>query len=519
MYGRLTGAGKGVDSSPTQQAKNITKLSGAQEGSQHSIDEDEKEQFILHINAALQGDVDVELPITDLFTDVKNGVLLLKLINTSVPDAVDERVINKKPSNAFHWTENNNLLINTAKAIGLHVVNIGSQDLIEGRPHLVLGLVWQIIKRGLLGKINLQLHPELYRLLKTGETLEEFLALTAEEILVRWVNYHLKSAGHPTEIHNLSSDIKDSVAYTVLLNQLAPEKCPKTSVLRIQDLLARAEQMLQGADRLGCRKYVTAKSIVSGNPRLNLAFVANLFNQHPGLAPLEQSEKQALDESLFSGEGSREARAFTLWMNSLGVEPFVNDLFKDLRDGLVLLQVIDYVYPGLVRRSRVNARPSASRFKCIENTNYIVELGTKELKFSLVGIQGADLTDGNQKLTLGLVWQLMRGHVLCTLGPNSNEEDILRWANQHSSTKITSFKDSAISDGRFLANLLNTIKSGSVDFDQWGSDNLSNAKYVINVSRKLGAALFLLPEDIVECRPKMVMTLIGTLMSLQSNSK
>ena len=333
------------------------------------------------------------------------------------------------------------------------------------------------------------------------------------------MNYHLKAAGHPAEIHNLSSDIKDSVAYAVLLNQLAPEKCPKTAVLCIQDLLARAEEVLQGADRLGCRKYVTAKSIVSGNPRLNLAFVANLFNQHPGLAPLEQAEKQALDESLFAGEGSREARAFTLWMNSLGVDPFVNDLFKDLRDGLVLLQVIEHVYPGLVKQSRVNARPSASRFKCIENTNYIVELGTKELKFSLVGIQGADLTDGNQKLTLGLVWQLMRGHVLCTLGPNSNEDDILRWANQNSSTRITSFKDSAISDSRFLANLLNSIKPGSVDFNQLGSDSLSNAKYVINVSRKLGAAIFLLPEDIVECRPKMVMTLMGTLMSLQSNVK
>ena len=100
-------------------------MSGAQEGSQHSIDEDEKEQFILHINAALQGDLDVKLPVNDLFADVKDGVVLLKLINTSVPDAVDERVINKKPTNAFHWTENNNLLINTAKAIGLHVVNIG----------------------------------------------------------------------------------------------------------------------------------------------------------------------------------------------------------------------------------------------------------------------------------------------------------------------------------------------------------------------------------------------------------
>lgn len=36
----------------------------------------------------------------------------------------------------------------------------------------------------------------------------------------------------------------------------------------------------------------------------------------------------------------------------------------------------------------------------LENCNYAVELG-KQLKFSLVGIAGQDLNDGNATLTLG----------------------------------------------------------------------------------------------------------------------
>lgn len=36
----------------------------------------------------------------------------------------------------------------------------------------------------------------------------------------------------------------------------------------------------------------------------------------------------------------------------------------------------------------------------LENCNYAVELG-KQLKFSLVGIAGQDLSDGNPTLTLG----------------------------------------------------------------------------------------------------------------------
>lgn len=89
--------------------------------------------------------------------------------------------------------------------------------------------------------------------------------------------------------------------------------------------------MLQNADKLGCRKYLAPKTLVAGNPKLNFAFVANLFNKHPCLEPLSQADKSKLDENLFDSAGDREARAFALWLNSLGVDPFVNSLFDDLR--------------------------------------------------------------------------------------------------------------------------------------------------------------------------------------------
>lgn len=59
---------------------------------------------------------------------------------------MDERAINKGRLNTFTMHENQTLAINSASSIGCSVVNIGPQDLIEGRPHLVLGLLWQIIK-------------------------------------------------------------------------------------------------------------------------------------------------------------------------------------------------------------------------------------------------------------------------------------------------------------------------------------------------------------------------------------
>jgi hypothetical protein len=41
--------------------------------------------------------------------------------------------------------------------------------------------------------------------------------------------------------------------------------------------------MLGEADKIDCRVFVSAKDVVKGNPKLNLAFVAHLFNTYPAL--------------------------------------------------------------------------------------------------------------------------------------------------------------------------------------------------------------------------------------------
>ncbi|KIV93092.1 hypothetical protein PV10_04336 [Exophiala mesophila] len=509
----------------------------------HTINEEERTAFTTHINAVLAGDPDIGhlLPFPtdtfEMFDQCKDGLVLSKLINDSVPDTIDERVLNKpgkkiKTLNAFHQTENNNIVIESAKGIGCSVVNIGAGDIIEVREHLILGLIWQIIRRGLLGKIDIKLHPELYRLLEDDETLEQFLRLPPEQILLRWFNYHLKNAGWQRRVTNFSGDVKDGENYTVLLNQLKPEYCSRAP-LQTRDLLQRAEEVLQNAERIDCRKFLTPTALVAGNPKLNLAFVANLFNTHPGLDPLEEGEKPEIED--FDAEGEREARVFTLWLNSLDVQPTVNSFWNDLRDGTVLLQAYEKVIPGSVNQRHVNKPPAhggeISRFKAVENTNYAVELG-KQNHFSLVGIQGADITDGQKTLTLGLVWQLMRRDIVSTLSGlaqrmgkrDLSDSDIIKWANQTAqkggkNTQIRTFKDPAVTSGVFLLDVLNGIKANYVDYDlvtpgKTHEDAYSNAKLSISIARKLGSTIYLLPDDIVEGRPRLVLTFVGESFSV-----
>eukprot|EP01135_Chromosphaera_perkinsii_P004531 Nk52_evm1s288 gene=Nk52_evmTU1s288 len=531
---------KGVEpvNSPftSRKLSKVVTLTGSSDNIAHSFSEDEKESFVKYMNDELKGDEHLAnlLPIDaddlSVFEKVKSGLLLCKLINVAVPDTIDERVLNVKAKlNQFEMTENQNVCINSCKAIGCSVVNIGAQDLIEGRVHLVLGLIWQIIKIGLLSKVTLQNHPELYRLLYDGETLEDFLKLPPDQILLRWVNFHLKNAGHAKKMTNFSSDIKDGEIYTVLLNQLDAEHC-SLNPLKQPDLLQRAQLVLDNADSMDppCAKFVTPKSITQGNAKLNLAFLANLFNEHPGLEPLSEEEAAAIDDFLFNSKGDREARAFALWINSLGIEPFVHNLYEDLKDGVVLLRTFDVIEPGVVVWKKVNQTPKMV-FKKLENTNYCVVLG-KSLKFSLVAIGGSDITEGNKSLTLALVWQMMRHHVIGTLksiskdGTEVTDSDMIAWANgvvakAGKTSSFESFKDPSLANGRFFLDLMGGLKKGIVNYDlvtdgENEEDAKSNAKYAISIARKLGACIFLLPEDIVEVKPKMILTFIGALMAM-----
>lgn len=333
-------------------------------------------------------------------------------------------------------------------------------------------------------------------------------------------------------VNNFSSDVKDGENYAVLLAQIGPEYGCTRAPLQKQDLHDRAEAVLQEADKLGCRKFLTPKSLVAGNPKLNLAFVANLFNNHPALDPITEEEKLEVED--FDAEGEREARVFTLWLNSLDVQPAVVSFFDDLRDGSILLQAYDKVIPGSVNPRHVNKRPAhggeMSRFKAVENTNYAIELG-KQNRFSLVGIQGADITDGQRTLTLGLVWQLMRKDITVTLSSLAQklgkreitDSEMVRWANDMSrkggrNSAIRSFKDPAIGSGIFLLDVLNGMKSSYVDYDlvtpgQTDDDAYMNAKLSISIARKLGATIWLVPEDICQVRSRLVTTFIGESLS------
>mmetsp|Transcript_15713 Transcript_15713/g.29666 ORF Transcript_15713/g.29666 Transcript_15713/m.29666 type:complete len:1405 (+) Transcript_15713:23-4237(+) len=291
--------------------------------------------------------------------------------------------------------------------------------------------------------------------------------------------------------------------------------------------------------------------------RANLLYAASLLEAAGGLV-MEHSDLQETKAT--------ETAATTVWLNNLGLKgmPRVHDVYAASKDGLLLLRVLDAMSPGCVPWKKAEMNPN-HKIKKISNCALAVESAKKApFKFSLVGVGGTDIYSGNKTLTLSLLWQMRRYQLFKFLehtfsahtrsmrrGSTSrrkkfDESTIIEWANSiiksavkarglpqtakrlfegkdaSASLRITSMKDDGLATSLFYLLLLWANAAWSVNwrFVSPGATRehrLLNARYAITVARKVGVSVFVLPEDLVDLRPNMVLVFMGGLLSLDKH--
>ncbi|KYR00554.1 actin binding protein [Tieghemostelium lacteum] len=251
----------------------------------HSYHDEEKQSLVEHLNFLLKDEtlLKSKIPIdpkSDLiFDSLKDGIILCKLINAIKPGTLNENTVklNQPKLNLFEMNVNLEKCLNAAKSIGCSILNIGPVDFQEGKRHLILSILWQLIKIDLLNKVTKLASRVRAEILDLTDK-EKVDDLVPDEILVRWVNHHLTEAGSLRKVANFSNDIKDCEVYILLFHQLSPKTCTLDG-LKTEDLTQRAQDFLDMIDKIGCKKFISTQDIVNGNGRLNIAFVAYLFNR------------------------------------------------------------------------------------------------------------------------------------------------------------------------------------------------------------------------------------------------
>mmetsp|Transcript_27912 Transcript_27912/g.69999 ORF Transcript_27912/g.69999 Transcript_27912/m.69999 type:complete len:441 (+) Transcript_27912:99-1421(+) len=154
-------------------------------------------------------------------------------------------------------------------------------------------------------------------------------------------------------------------------------------------------------------------------------------------------------------------KTFTRWVNEhlkdRGMQ--CTDLFKDLRDGVLLINLLEIISGKALPRHNKNPRVPHQKY---ENTAIAVKFVQDE-GIKLVNIGGQDITDGNRRIILGLIWTLiLRYQVNKGRSDDSNAKDeLLRWVQSKiPEYGITGFKKDW-NDGRALCALTNAIAPGS----------------------------------------------------------
>ncbi|XP_077193462.1 microtubule-actin cross-linking factor 1 isoform X22 [Paroedura picta] len=237
-------------------------------------------------------------------------------------------------------------------------------------------------------------------------------------------------------------------------------------------------------------------------------------SQDSVLDPAERAVVRVADE-----RDRVQKKTFTKWVNKhlMKVRKHINDLYEDLRDGHNLISLLE-VLSG-VKLPREKGR---MRFHRLQNVQIALDF-LKQRQVKLVNIRNDDITDGNPKLTLGLIWTIILHFQISDIyisgesGDMSAKEKLLLWTQKvtagYVGLKCTNFS-SCWSDGKMFNAIIHRYRPDLVDMErvqiQSGRDNLEQA---FEIAERLGVTRLLDAEDVDVPSPdeKSVITYVSSI--------
>ncbi|XP_019902781.3 dystonin isoform X25 [Esox lucius] len=245
-------------------------------------------------------------------------------------------------------------------------------------------------------------------------------------------------------------------------------------------------------------------------------------------------------------------KTFTKWINQhlLKVRKHINDLYEDLRDGHNLISLLEVLSGESLPRERdflktlrlVSSAEACAvgqhggaedddqgprekgrmRFHRLQNVQIALDY-LKRRQVKLVNIRNDDITDGNPKLTLGLIWtiilhfQISEIHVCGESEDMTAKERLLMWSQQMTEGYVGVRCDNFTTswrDGRLFNAIIHKYRPDLVDMSRVSlQSSRSNLEQAFGVAERLGVAKLLDPEDVDVQSPdeKSVITYVSTL--------
>ncbi|XP_049750744.1 dystonin isoform X13 [Elephas maximus indicus] len=236
----------------------------------------------------------------------------------------------------------------------------------------------------------------------------------------------------------------------------------------------------------------------------------------------EQEYLQAYEDVLERYKDERDKvqkKTFTKWINQhlMKVRKHVNDLYEDLRDGHNLISLLEVLSGDTLPREK-----GRMRFHRLQNVQIALDY-LKRHQVKLVNIRNDDITDGNPKLTLGLIWtiilhfQISDIHVTGESEDMSAKERLLLWTQQategYAGIRCENFT-TCWRDGKLFNAIIHKYRPDLIDMNTVAvQSNIANLEHAFYVAEKIGVIRLLDPEDVDVSSPdeKSVITYVSSL--------
>ncbi|XP_055495940.1 LOW QUALITY PROTEIN: utrophin [Leucoraja erinacea] len=204
-------------------------------------------------------------------------------------------------------------------------------------------------------------------------------------------------------------------------------------------------------------------------------------------------------------------KTFTKWINMRFVKngkPPIKDLFDDLQDGRKLLDLLEGLTGHVFTKER-----GTTRVHALNNVNRVLHV-LQQNNVELVNIGGIDIVDGNRKLTLGLIWNIIlhwqvkdiMKAIMSDLQQTNSEKILLSWVRQstqsYKQVNVLNFTKSW-ADGLAFNAILHRHKPGLFSWDKVTRMSVvERLEHAFRVAKKhLGIEMLLDPEDVAVALP------------------
>ncbi|XP_069641000.1 dystrophin isoform X14 [Haliaeetus albicilla] len=205
-------------------------------------------------------------------------------------------------------------------------------------------------------------------------------------------------------------------------------------------------------------------------------------------------------------------KTFTKWINAQFAKfgrRYIEDLFNDFRDGRRLLELLECLTGQKLAKEK-----GSTRVHALNNVNKALQVLQRN-NVDLVNIGSSDIVDGNHKLTLGLIWNIIlhwqvkdvMKNIMAGLQQTNSEKILLSWVRQstrnYPQVNVINFT-SSWSDGLAFNALLHSHRPDLFDWNAVASQQspVQRLDHAFNIARQhLGIEKLLDPEDVATACP------------------